>query len=289
MARGGAEDPDHGVELLWRETGEEPRQGLSAGRIVRAAVELADAEGLEGLSMRKVAERLGFTTMSLYRHVPGREQLLDLMLDAVRGERPLPTGGDGWRARLEACARDGWELRRRHPWVAEVRGSRRLPGPNAIAYYDHMLGAVAGTGLAPAQMIAAVNLVGRFVDAEALTLVETARLERSSGVSEQEWWGARDSLYQRLDRFPTLTALWEAGGYDRPEDSFEFGLARVLDGIEALIDRQRDEMGDETSGESSGAPCRVCGRPVDRPTSGRPRVYCSRACQQRAYRRRQDG
>ena len=282
MAGGRAEDPDHGVELLWREREQEPRPGLSLTRIVRAAIELADAEGLDGLSMRKVAERLGFTTMSLYRHVPGRDQLVDLMLDAVHGRAPSPAAAeDGWRTRLESCARRGWELRRRHPWMAEVRGSRHLPGPRGIAAYDYMLSTVADTGLTPAQVIAAVNLVGRFVDAEALTLVETARQERHSGVSEQEWWGARDALYQRLDRYPTLTALWEAGGYDEPVDPFEFGLARVLDGIEMLITAHRDETCDET--------CPMCGKSVERPASGRPRVYCSRACQQRAYRRRRDG
>jgi len=75
------------------------------------------------------------------------------------------------------------------------------------------------------------------------------------------------------------TALWEAGGFDDPEDTFEFGLARVLDGIELLI-RERDETRDETS------TCQSCGGPVQQPQSGRPRAYCSRACQQRAYRKR---
>ncbi|MEV0361663.1 TetR/AcrR family transcriptional regulator [Nocardia fusca] len=282
MIGGRAEDPDHGVELLWREHEPEPRPGLSPSRIVRAAIELADAEGLDGLSMRKIAERLGFTTMSLYRHVPGRDQLVDLMLDTVHGEvRPPAAAEDGWRARLESCARSGWELRRRHPWMAEVRGSRHVPGPNVIATYDHMLSTVAGTGLTPAQVIAAVNLVGRFVDAEARTSVETARQERQSGVSERAWWGARDTLYQRLDSYPTLTALWEEGGYDEPENPFEFGLARVLDGIEMLIASRSDEIRDET--------CSMCGKAIQQPTSGRPRVYCSRACQQRAYRRRRDG
>ncbi|GAB3441807.1 TetR/AcrR family transcriptional regulator [Actinophytocola sediminis] len=276
-----AADPDHGLELLWREREQEPRPGLSLARIVRAAIELADADGLDGLSMRKVAERLGFTTMSLYRHVPGRDQLVDLMLDAVHAETaPITTDGD-WRTRLASCARAGWELRRRHPWLAEVRGSRHLPGPNVIATYDRMLGTVADAGLAPAQVVAAVNLVGRFVDAEALALVEIARQERNSGVSESAWWGARDALYQRLGRYPALTALWEAGGYDEPVDPFEFGLARVLDGIAALIAEHRDEIRDVT--------CLMCGNPVPQPASGRPRVYCSRACQQRAYRQRRRG
>ncbi|MFG1682985.1 TetR/AcrR family transcriptional regulator [Nonomuraea sp. NPDC049269] len=293
MTRGGTDDSDDGVELLWQDGDGEPRPGLSLSRIVRAAIELADADGLEGLSMRKVAERLGFTTMSLYRHVPGRDRLLDLMRDAViglpgtippEGATPGQAGeaaeAGGWRARLEACAREGWELRKRHPWVAEVRGTRRVPGPNAVAHYEYMLSAVSGTGLTPAEMIAVVGLVARFVDSEAVRLAEVARTERLSGVSEEEWWGARDTLYARLDRYPTLSYLWEAGGYDEPEDPFEFGLRRVLDGIEVLV-RERDETRDES--------CQVCGAPVERAASGRPRAYCSRACQQRAYRERRSG
>ncbi|WP_084958004.1 TetR/AcrR family transcriptional regulator C-terminal domain-containing protein [Thermoactinospora rubra] len=293
MARGRAGDPDQTVELLWDGGAGPSRPGLSLERIVAAAVEVADAEGLAGLSMRKVAERLGFTTMSLYRHVPGRDQLVDLMRDAVIGEPPAlpaPPVEGGWRERLEAFARQGWELRRRHPWLAEARGTRRLPGPNAVASYERMLAALAGTGLSPAEVIAAVGLVGRFVDAEALALVEAAREERGSGVSDEEWWSARGSLFDRLDRYPTISALWEAGGWDRPEDSFEFGLARLLDGIELLIRRRnegRDETRDETRGEAVAVTaCRVCGNPVQQPPSGRPRTYCSRACRQRAYRSR---
>ncbi|SEH03773.1 regulatory protein, tetR family [Nonomuraea solani] len=273
------ENPDDGIELLWRAAEREPRPGLSLGRIVRAAVELADAEGLEGLSMRKVADRLGFTTMSLYRHVPGRDQLVDLMLDQVLSEHPeAPPEGD-WRVRLEDVARQAWQIRRRHPWLAEVRGSRHLPGPNGVAHYDYMLSTLMDTALRPSEVIAVVGLVGRFVDAEALLLIETRREERRSGVSEQEWWGARDSLYERLDRYPTITRLWETGGWDHPENSFEFGLRRLLDGIATLI-QERDESRDEI--------CPECGTSLDAAPSGRPRVYCSRACQQRAYRKRKN-
>ncbi|WP_222871840.1 TetR/AcrR family transcriptional regulator [Nonomuraea sp. PA05] len=272
-----SQDP---VELLWRQQEEpEPRPGLNVGRIVRAAVELADAEGLEGLSMRKVADRLGFTTMSLYRHVPGRDQLVDLMSDEVMGEHPpAPPAEEGWRARLEAIARQAWEIRKRHPWLAEVRGTRHLPGPRGVAHYDDMLATLTGTALRPSEVIATIGLLGRFVDAEALVLVERQREERRSGVSEEEWWGGRDSLYERLDRYSAITHLWESGGWHHPEDSFEFGLRRLLDGIETLI-QERDETRDET--------CPECGKALEpAATPGRPRVYCSRACQQRAYRKR---
>ncbi|GAA2275792.1 TetR/AcrR family transcriptional regulator [Nonomuraea roseoviolacea subsp. roseoviolacea] len=337
------------MELLWRDADADAggagdagggarrgaRQGLDLDRIVRAAVELADAEGLAGLSMRKVADRLGFTTMSLYRHVPGRDQLVDLMRDAVlaelaepsgtreegpdgergkrhgeepgerhgedrgegRGEEPGEGPGErrgqergarrreGWRERLEAFARQGWEIRRRHPWLAETRGVRHLPGPNAVAYYERMLAAVAGTGLSPSEVLAVVGLVGRFVDAEALRLVEAAEAERRSGVSDEEWWGARQALFERFERYPTLTRLWEEGGYDHPEDSFAFGLARLLDGIELLV-RRRSGAGARDETRDERLVCRMCGTPVERPQSGRPRAYCSPACRQRAYRER---
>ncbi|MEV6279910.1 TetR/AcrR family transcriptional regulator [Nocardia sp. NPDC051832] len=285
VPKGRAKDPDYGVELLWRDRAGGQRAGLNLDRIVAAAVELADQEGLAGLSMRKVADRLGFTTMSLYRHVPGRDQLVDLMRDAAWGELPdegeLPGGPlpAGWRDALETCARQGWALHQRHPWLAEGRGTRHVPGPNGVANYERMLAVVAATGLPAVQVVAAVELVGRLIEAEALALVETVRTERDSGVSEEQWWSARDSLFARLDRFPTITALHEAGGFERP-DPFEFGLGRVLDGI-ALLIQSCDESRDEK------AVCQVCGNPIDQPPSGRPRSYCSRACQQRAYRQRQ--
>ncbi|MFD0887624.1 TetR/AcrR family transcriptional regulator C-terminal domain-containing protein, partial [Streptosporangium algeriense] len=166
-----------------------------------------------------------------------------------------------------------------HPWLAQVRGGRHVPGPNVVARYERMLGVVAETGLPPSEVIAVAGLVGRFVDSEALLLVEAAETERRSGLSEEEWWGGRDTLFERLGGYPTITRLWEEGGFDRPEDPFEFGLARLLDGVELLI-QQRYESSDKTE------VCVVCGTPVEQPASGRPRAYCSPSCRQRAYRRR---
>jgi AcrR family transcriptional regulator len=289
--RGGAADPERSTELLWgarERPGRRSKPGLSLERIVAAAVELADAEGLAALSMRRVAERLGFTTMSLYRHVPGKAELVDLMRDAVMGELP-PDGADaGWRAGLEAWARQGWSLRRRHPWLVHSGGVRHLPGPNTIAAYERALRAASATGLRPSQVVAVVGLVGGFVESAARQALESAQTEQRSGVSEEQWWGARDSLWERLGPYPTLGRIWESGGYDQPEDPFEFGLQRVLDGIETLVragaappDPTRDATRDATA-----VVCAVCGKAVTRAPTGRPRDYCSRACQQRAYRRR---
>ncbi|MGW5685223.1 TetR/AcrR family transcriptional regulator [Nonomuraea sp. NPDC003754] len=267
-------DPERSTELLWG-----TRSRLSLERIVRAAVELADAEGLAAVSMRRVAESLGFTTMSLYRHVPGKGELVDLMRDEVMGEQDAadPDPDQGWRAELESWARGMLALYRRHPWLLESTGARHVPGPNALAGFERALATVVRTGLAPAQVAAAVTLVGGFVESAARQVAAAEQAERRTGVSEEDWWGQRDSLFQHLDRYPTLSRIYLAGGYNEPLDLFEFGLERVLDGIETLV---RYEIRDESR-------CLVCGRAVEGATRGRPRAYCSPACRQRAYRTRQ--
>ena len=271
-------DPERSTELLW---GTGARRGLSLERIVRAAVELADAEGLAAVSMRRLAERLGFTTMALYRHVPGKTELLDLMRDAVHDEHE-PSGAEGaaeWRAELETWARREREAYRRHPWLVETVDVRHVPGPRAVAAFERGLEIVARTGLPPAEVVASVELLAGLAGSAARQSAVAARAERSTGVSDQEWWNRRDSLFVHFDRYPTLSRLYEQGAYDTPLDPFEFGLQRVLDGIEARV---RDESRDESK-------CEVCGRPVERPAAGRPRSYCSPACRQRAYRARRSG
>lgn len=279
-------DPERAIELLWGAP-EPERPGLSLGRIVAAAVEVADEDGLAALSMRKVAERFGTTTMSLYRYVPGKAELVELMRDAVYGRFPMePSDGLGWRTGLERWARRAWEMHRRHPWLVDSAGSRRLPGPNIMTGYDHALDVASRSGLAPAQVIAVVNLVGGFVESVARQAGETAELQRRTGVSHERWWSERESLFERLDAYPALERLWKDGGMDAPLDQFEFGLQRTLDGVQALVEDQvREVMRDER--ESGG--CAVCGKELDGGRRGRPRDYCSRACQQRAYRRRQAG
>ncbi len=277
-------DPERAIELLWG-AHEPDRPGLSLGRIVAAAIQVADAEGLAALSMRKVAERFGTTTMSLYRYVPGKAELVELMRDAVYGEVLLePSDELGWRAGLERWARQAWATYQRHPWLVYSAGSRRLPGPNIMAGYDHALDVASRSGLEPAQVIAVVNLVGGFVESVARQAGETAELQRRTGISHEHWWSERESLFERFDAYPALGRLWESGGMDEPLDPFEFGLQRTLDGVEALVAVQAREGKRD---EIRGGECSICGKPFDGGGRGRPRDYCSRACQQRAYRQRQ--
>ncbi len=132
-----AGDPGRTLELLWREPGPAdsrrgPRQGLSAGRVAAAAIALADSDGLGSVTMRAVAHALGVVPMSLYTYVPGKAELLDLMLDTVY--RQMPRGdlsGLPWRERLAAVAQENRDLFTLHPWVAGVSTSRPRSGPGS--------------------------------------------------------------------------------------------------------------------------------------------------------------
>jgi AcrR family transcriptional regulator len=232
------------LELLWgrrdrRERG--PRPTLTVEQIVKTAIELADAEGLEAASMRRVAERLNVGAMSLYRYVPGKAELLELMLDAVYGEDPQPLPEGGWRARLTHLAGRSRERIQRHPWMLQVVTGQRPPlGPNIIGDFDAYLQAIEGIGLKPQEMIAVTELVGNYVHGATRAAVEAEQTERDSGVSDEQWWGERQEFWDHYfepERFPGIFVAWKAGAYDEPLDGFEFGLERILDGIEALLAR----------------------------------------------------
>jgi AcrR family transcriptional regulator len=246
----GSGDPARSLALLWRTRERPGRKGkpdLSVDRIAEAAIAVADAEGMAALSMRRIAERLGVGTMSLYTHVPGKGELIDVMLDAVYGEeaRPEDVPG-GWRGRLEAVARQGWALYRRHPWLVQVGTSRPVLGPNAIARYDYELRAVDGIGLSDVEMDSVVSLVAGHVHGAARGAMEAAQAEQLSGMTDEQWWGASAPHLSKVfdaSRHPTAarvgTAAGEAHGAAHDfEHGFEFGLQRILDGIEALV-RQR--------------------------------------------------
>lgn len=246
----GKGDPARSLALLWRTGERASRKGkpdLSVGRIVRAAIELADAEGLQALSMRRVAERLGVGTMSLYTYVPGKPELLDVMLDTVYGETPRPDGeADGWRARLERIARDNWALCLRHPWLVQVATSRPPLGPNVIAKYDHELRAVDGIGLSDVEMDSVITLVTGFVHGTARGALEADQIRSQSGLTDEQWWAAHAPFLARIadpGAFPTAARVGAAagealGGAYSAGHAFEFGLERVLDGIETLIARR---------------------------------------------------
>ena len=249
----GTGDPARSMELLWGTrppSGRGPRPALTVPRIVEAAVALADAEGLAALSMRRVAERLGAGAMSLYRYVPGKGELVDVMLDTVLGampREPWPAAAT-WRQRLERVARDNLELALRHPWTLQVAATSRPPlGPGVMAKYDHELGALAGSGLSAVDTDAALTLVLQYVQGAARNAVEAAQAEGRTGMTDRDWWEAHAPLLEKVydpERYPTATVIGAEVGeslqaaFD-PTAAFEFGLARVLDGLELYVRGQR--------------------------------------------------
>lgn len=245
----GGGDPARSLALLWRTgDGARGRSDLSVDRIVAVAVELADGAGLAALSMRRVADRLGVGTMSLYTYVPGKAELIDVMLDTVYGETARPEEPtEHWRGRLTGIARENFALYRRHPWMLQVATGRAVLGPGAIAKYDFELRAFDGLGLPDVETDALLTLVLGHAEAAARRSVEMAETERRSGMSDEQWWQANAALLGGLldpDRYPVAARVGSAAGQRHgaaygPEHHFEFGLARILDGIEALISSAR--------------------------------------------------
>ncbi|HCT81701.1 MAG TPA: TetR family transcriptional regulator [Micromonosporaceae bacterium] len=242
----GTGDPARSMALLWG-IQDKPKRGpkpkLTVEQIARAAIELADAEGLEAVSMRRLAERLGgVTAMSLYTYIPGKGELLDLMLDTVLGEMTAPIEGDDWRYRLEQVARQGRDHYLRHPWLLQIAIARPVLGPNLIARYDRDLTAIEGLGLSDIEMDLIITMVGNYVHGAARGAIDAAQAEKHTGMTDDQWWEAHSPLLEKVwdgKSYPVATRVGETAGQEYgagdPERSFEFGLQRLLDGVSALI------------------------------------------------------
>jgi AcrR family transcriptional regulator len=255
----GGGDSGRSIALLWGvagagRRGPKPRHSVEA--VVQAAVALADAEGLAAVSMRRVAEVLGLSPMSLYTYVPSKAELVDLMLDRVAGEDQAPRseadagpdqGPGGWRGRLEQIARRGWARAQRHPWVLQI-GTHRPPlGPNVLARVEWTLRAIDGLGLTEMEMDQITSLIGDYVRGAVRAALDAREVEQHTGMTDEQWWAMNTPLLEGLvdpARFPTTVRIGEAyksGRMTAPdhERNFEFGLQRVLDGIAVFIATRR--------------------------------------------------
>jgi AcrR family transcriptional regulator len=242
----GSGDPRRTIELLWgvRRRRRGPRPSLSGEQIVAKAIEMADRDGLGGLSMRRLADEVGITAMSLYGYVPSKAELLDVMADRAYGEIALPGDpGAPWQARLAALARQHWTLLLSHPWLLQISVSRPLLGPGMTALYDAELAAVDGLGLTDIDMDLVVSLLDDYVRGAARGAVEAVEAQDRTGRSDQQWWETYGPLLAEvLDpaRYPTAVRVGTAAGAEYgaahdPARSFGFGLQRIIDGVEAFI------------------------------------------------------
>lgn len=230
------------VALLWGEQ-EAPTRGpkpsLSPARIAEAAVAIADADGLDAVSMNRLAGEFGVSAMALYRYVPGKAEIVELMVEAVLADRPevgpaaLP-GDGGWRAGIERWARASWDVYRAHPWLLAATAMRRqVMGPNQLGWLDAALAALEPAGLSAAQRHRVFVLVVGLVRSVAQEVLDF-------DADHARRWGelTGELLTRHADRFPALTAAIAEGAWaEAPADPLAFGLERLLDGIQVLVDR----------------------------------------------------
>ncbi|MFF0468800.1 TetR/AcrR family transcriptional regulator C-terminal domain-containing protein [Micromonospora zamorensis] len=219
-----------------------PAHGLTRDQVVRAAMEIADAEGLAALSMRRIATELDTPTMSLYRQIRGKEHLLLLMADAVFAAHRLPQRiPSDWRAQLELLCRLQWSIYQRHPWLAQVISlTRPLMAPHAVAHTEWALHALAGHDLDPHTQLHLVAALANHVRGTAVNLEREAEAEQDTGLTDDEWMTAQADVLGGLlaaGEFPHLARLTRTAVDLNVESLFEFGLQRLLDGVAALVGR----------------------------------------------------
>ncbi len=223
-----------------------PRPGLHLEQIVTAAVALADAGGIEAVSMARVAGELGVSTMSLYRYVATKDELLALMLDTAAGGVEDVSISSGWRTGLTNWATGQLTFFRRHPWALRIPISGPPITPNRVRWMELGLQALADTGLSELEKLQTLLLVTSFAWQYASMEVDLiAAAQDSSDLSGVSMHAYGTTLAALIDpeRFPALTAALDAGILDNTEEEVEddllFGLERILDGIAVLIESRQ--------------------------------------------------
>ena len=188
-----------GLDLLWgrRDPGRRgPRRGLSVDDIVAAAIRVADAEGLDALSMARVAKELGFTTMSLYRYVASKDELLQLMWNgSAQGAEELELEGDGWRPRLRSWAIVQREMLDRHPWITQMPMAVPPLAPNSLAFVERGLEALDGTGLRDDDKLRVIGLLSSYTLSEARMANDAVR----AGAGGSAGGGRREPAAARVE------------------------------------------------------------------------------------------
>ncbi|MEO3884764.1 TetR/AcrR family transcriptional regulator [Nonomuraea sp. B5E05] len=194
-------------------------------------MKVADAEGLEAVSMQRVAAELGLTKMALYRYVNDKAELIAVMIEAAVGQAPDLSGVSGWRAKLEEYARQLSAAWRLHPWLPSITVGDRVMGPREAAWPESALSALAGTPLTEHERLNAITLVSSHIRAT----------HAAASPGTQTWTDGnaapimRDLLLLNADRFPLLATTHATSTATTTQ---EFGLHAILDGLEHAITRR---------------------------------------------------
>ncbi|KJL47399.1 Tetracycline repressor protein class H [Microbacterium hydrocarbonoxydans] len=248
--RTGGGQPSRTLALLWGEPSvprKGPSRSITTTQIIDASLSIADESGLGAVTMRAVAERVGVSTMSVYTYVPGKPELLDLMVDALylRMGR-MPWGGETWRDRVIAVAESNRALLMAHSWMTEIAALSRPPlGPGVMAKYEHELSAFDDAGLDDVEVDAALTFLLGFVQSHCRSVHDAERATTDTAMTDAQWWDANQAILARaLDPavYPRAARIGAAAGNAQgaawsARHAWEFGLERVLDGLAVLIAR----------------------------------------------------
>jgi AcrR family transcriptional regulator len=219
-----------------------PAPSLSRDQITAAAIRLADAKGIEAVSMRVLAVELGVGAASLYRYVARKDELIELMVDAVMGsDLQFDLSGE-WRADLRTFAHLLRAMILRHPWIAAPSAGLRSFGPNTASVYEQMLSVIDGLGLEIDEMLVMVETVDAFVRGRALEELSEQVAVRRSGLDQEQWMQTQIPYIESLiesGRYPLLTRVvldaHAPHDPDRLKHGFDLGLERVLDGLATML------------------------------------------------------
>ncbi|MCL4214471.1 MAG: TetR/AcrR family transcriptional regulator [Gemmatimonadales bacterium] len=235
-------------ELLWEDRSPStrgPKAAFTPDEVVEAAVAIADADGLSAVTMSAVAARLGLTAMAIYRYFPSKETLLDAVIDAGTGLPPRWSDPrDPWRAEVRRWARAKRMSLCERPWLAELPFVAAPHGPNWLSWIESITDTLSRTGLGAQDIGAMLSIIDGYTRGASDTAVSLAR-SRAKGVSDAEWAaGVGADLGRAIGdpRFPKFAAVITAPSEGAPRtlgESFDFGLERVLDGIESYITSAR--------------------------------------------------
>lgn len=238
----GPADPIALVDLLWSPELALGRTGLQLRDLVRTAVEMADADGWSALTMRALAERIGVAPMTLYGYVPGKAELLELMLDRVIGAtyagHTPPAEAGGWVEALRLIARRTRDHALDHPWILEASSARPVLGPGVSAVYEAELSALDGIGLGDAEMDHLLTGVHALADAAARSQHQLDQAR--SGMSDEAWWaavGPRLGRYLSAEDAPVSarvgTSVASAG---EPAAALELGVDLFIAALRPRLD-----------------------------------------------------
>ena len=229
--------------LIWTQPAP-PERRLSRKQIVPAAIAVADEGGTRALTMAAIARRLGsYTAMALYRHVPDKDALIDLMLDHVTAEVALPeTASKDWRGQLRTIAQSSWEMVMRHRWYAQLVHTRPPLGPNMMRRTEHILEILTRQGATPAQAMTYAALLDQHIFGAALQAAEESDMHERYGLNSADELAAAITATRELvaeDSYPLLTSWMAAPTITSPGAQFELALTFLLEGIAKRLPKRR--------------------------------------------------